>query len=218
MIDLKTSDFAIVVATIMGPVLAVQAQKWVEWATERRRRRYSIFNTLMVTRGTRLDFDHVRALNSIDIEFGASRLSWLNRRQTQKDNDVIEAWRLYAFHLNTPFDAKNDAASIAWHVQSNNLFVDLLMSAAKAVGVKAERERLQGVYHPSGHFEREAAQLKVLNNAAMVFSGEQVLKMTVVDFPVSAEAVNLQQKVQKGLVDVLSDGVIRVEIKGRAEQ
>jgi hypothetical protein len=66
MIDLKASDCAIVAATLMGPVLAVQAQKWVEWATDRRRRRFSIFNTLMVTRGTRLDFDHVRALNSIE--------------------------------------------------------------------------------------------------------------------------------------------------------
>jgi hypothetical protein len=46
MVDLKTSDYAIMVATLMGPVLAVQAQKWVEWATDRRRRRYSIFNTL----------------------------------------------------------------------------------------------------------------------------------------------------------------------------
>jgi hypothetical protein len=192
MIDLKATDFAIVVATLMGPVLAVQAQKWVEWATEWRRRRYGIFTTLMVTRGTRLDFDHVRALNSIDIEFNASRLSWSNPRQTRKDNDVITAWRLYAFHLNKPFDAKNDAARIAWLVDGDKLFIDLLMAVAKAVGVKAERERLQGVYHPSGHLEREAAQLKVLNNAAMVLSGEQPLKMAVVDFPCSAEATELQ--------------------------
>ena len=44
------------------------------------------------------------------------------------------------------------------------------------------------VYHPSGHFEREAAQLKVLSNAAMVLSGEKALRMAVVDFPFSSEA------------------------------
>jgi hypothetical protein len=158
------------------------------------------------------------ARGSIDIEFRASRLSWLNRKQTQKDNNVIEAWRLYAFHLNTPCDSTNEAARIAWNVESDRLFIDLLMEIAKAVGVKAERERLQGVYHPSGHFAREQAQLKVLVNAAMVLSGEQALKMAVVDFPFSAEATELQQKVQKGLIDVLSDGVVHVAIKNRAEQ
>jgi len=188
MIELKISDYAIVVATLMGPVLAVQAQKWIEWATDQRRRRYSIFNTLMVTRGTRLDFDHVRALNSIDLEFRPTGLSWLNHKQKEKDHSAIETWRLYAQHLNKPCDFSNDAARIAWNVESDRLFIDLLMNMAIAVGVKVERERLQGVYHPSGHFEREVAQLKVLSNAAMVFSGEKALKMAVVDFPFSAKA------------------------------
>jgi hypothetical protein len=44
---MNTSDWAIICATLLGPVLAVQAQKWVERATESRRRRKWIFETIM---------------------------------------------------------------------------------------------------------------------------------------------------------------------------
>ena len=54
---------------ILGPVVAVQTQKFIERATENRRRKRQIFIGLMANRATRLNDDYVRALNMIDIEF-----------------------------------------------------------------------------------------------------------------------------------------------------
>ena len=50
----KGADIAIVVATLLGPVLAVQAQKWLERGREITQRRAWIFRTLMATRATNL--------------------------------------------------------------------------------------------------------------------------------------------------------------------
>jgi len=69
--------------TIAGPILGVQAQKWLERATERRRARRSIFHALMSNRATRLNDDFVKALNLIDLEFSGG----------SKDREVINAWR-----------------------------------------------------------------------------------------------------------------------------
>lgn len=55
-------EWWIVVATVAGPVVAVQTQKWIERATENRRRRYWIFNALMANRATRLADDYVKRL------------------------------------------------------------------------------------------------------------------------------------------------------------
>jgi hypothetical protein len=47
MANITISDWLLIAATVTGPVLAVQAQKWVERATERRRQKRLIFATLM---------------------------------------------------------------------------------------------------------------------------------------------------------------------------
>lgn len=77
----------IVAATIVGPVVAVQTQKWVERTTEKRRTRLRIFQTLMSNRATRLNDDFVRALNMIDVEFIPAKFGG------KKDQEVINAWR-----------------------------------------------------------------------------------------------------------------------------
>ena len=45
---------ATVLATVVGPILAVQAQKAVERAQERSRRKSWVFHQLMATRASRL--------------------------------------------------------------------------------------------------------------------------------------------------------------------
>ena len=50
--DLK--DSLIIGATILGPILAVQAQKAIERFRERRGRKLWVFHTLMGTRAARL--------------------------------------------------------------------------------------------------------------------------------------------------------------------
>ena len=53
-ITLTTVDFAIIFATLLGPVLAVQAQKLLERQRDIKGWRLAIFRTLMATRAAML--------------------------------------------------------------------------------------------------------------------------------------------------------------------
>src|SRR5438034_8791127 len=108
------SDWVLVSATVLGPVLAVQAQKWVERSREKRNRKDWVFLTLMATRAATLSGEHVRALNTIDLAFYGSRVLGRNIR-SRKDQSVIDAWREYYDHLNSgPRDDAPEAEKIQW--------------------------------------------------------------------------------------------------------
>lgn len=79
---LRLSDWVIAGCTLLGPVLAVQAQKWVEGFREQRARRLTIFRRLMATRAQNLNPAHVEALNAVPIDF-------------YKDKKVMDAWEEY---------------------------------------------------------------------------------------------------------------------------
>ena len=89
-LNMQTKDWITVIAVIAGPILAVQAQKFVESFREKKQRRSAIFKTLMSTRAERLHREHVQALNMIDIEFYGRRL-FGTRYQTSKEKSVTNA-------------------------------------------------------------------------------------------------------------------------------
>jgi hypothetical protein len=78
----RMGEAAIVFATLLGPVLAVQAQKWIERARERKQRKIGIFRTLMATRAAFLSPAHVEALNAVPIEFYGNR-------------KIVNSWKEY---------------------------------------------------------------------------------------------------------------------------
>ena len=203
------TDTCLIFATFAGPVFAVQAQKWLERSREKDQRRKNIFYALMGTRATRLAEEHVRALNSIDLAFSADR---------SKERAVIDAWRSYALQLNTPHDATSEAQSVAWNGEVYRLFIELLFVMSKALGFDFTKEHLQrGIYYPSGHAEIEADRLRVLKNAVGVLSGAQPLKMEVLSFPVSAEMVDAQLKLQGKLSNAIGETGLRVEIAAKPD-
>ena len=73
------NESLMIASTLLGPILAVQAQKWVERARTSGDRRDWIFTTLMATRQTRLSTEHVRALNLIDLAYYGTRWPFTDR-------------------------------------------------------------------------------------------------------------------------------------------
>ena len=63
------SAVAIVLATILGPILAVWASEIRQRNRQAQDRKEWVFRTLMTTRSTRMSLDHVSALNHIDFAF-----------------------------------------------------------------------------------------------------------------------------------------------------
>jgi len=205
-----TIEWWVVLATLAGPVIAVQTQKFIERATESRRRRLQIFNTLMANRATRLADDYVRALNLIDIEFLPRRFG------STKDREVINAWReLFGEFTQGIARGETDQVLInAWHQRCDDRLIELLSAMSSALGYSFSKEELRrGIYYPQGHVEREQAQLAILAGLKNIVSGDGALRMKVTEVPVSDELVNAQRVLaEKSAGAYDKDGAFRVRM------
>lgn len=137
---MNLTDFLTIFAIILGPILAVQAQKWIEKHQAETNRKLYIFKTLMATRSIagRVSSDHVTALNMIDIEF-------------YKEKEITDTWKCYLDCLNQP---ESENALNTWAKERDGLFVDLLKKMAKSLGYDFDPVHLKkAVYLPKAHSE-----------------------------------------------------------------
>lgn len=174
--DLKTAEWLIILATIAGPILAVQAQKFVERVRETRQRKLRLFYSLMATRAARVSPEHVQALNMIDLEF-YGRTVFGVRLQNRKEKAVLESWRVYLDHLNQPFA---DDTLRMWSARGDELFSDLLYKMSLSLTYNFDQVQIKrGIYQPRAHGEQEYAQLAIRDNLAKILSGNQPLRVTL---------------------------------------
>jgi uncharacterized protein DUF6680 len=132
-------EWWIVLATLGGPVLAVQTQKFIERASEGRRGQLLIFTALMANRATRMNDDYIPALNSIELAF-------LPRWWKPNNRRVLNAWKtLLGEYNNSPADEPQ--ANAIWNAQCETYLVDLLSAMSRALGYSFTTEELKrGVY------------------------------------------------------------------------
>jgi hypothetical protein len=186
----KLSDLAIVLATIAGPILAVQAQKWVERWREGAQRKKWVFQTLMTTRATPLATEHVQALNWIVLAFYGRRRWWSLGRTvpTKTETAVMKAWNSYLAQLNIPIPQDEGGAG-AWNGTTRALLTNLLVAIAPDVGFEFDRVLFeQGAYHPYAHEVMMSEQNKLRKQTIELLEGKRSLKMDVERFPVNEAA------------------------------
>jgi hypothetical protein len=195
-------------ATIAGPILAVQAQKWIERATERRRSRRAIFHALMSNRATRMNDDFVRALNLIDLEFSARSFFG------SKDREVINAWRSLFGEYQQGARDDSEVELRAWSQRIDDRLVSLLSAMSKALGYGFTEEELRrGIYYPRGRVELEQSQLAVLHGLRRLLEGHLSIPMKVIEFPSSPELTAAQTTLAERAAKAYdADGAIRVRM------
>lgn len=178
------SDWLIIAATLLSPLIAVQVQMWIERANAKRDSQQQVFRTLMATRATRLDGEHVNALNRIDLDFSAA-----SRRQTSREREVIDKWRDYADHLNVVLpENPTDAQVEAWLQRGDDKFIELLFALSTSLGYSFDRVQLRrAVYRPRAHSQVEVRQDIIQRGFAGLFTGETSLPMRVIEFPLQGE-------------------------------
>ena len=179
-ITMDSKEVISILAIILGPIFAVQIQKLLETQRDKKQRRLTIFNTLMATRAERLNRDHVRALNMIDIEFYGRRLFWV-RYQTQREKSVTNAWKNYNDHLNN----RGESSLERWTSEGDALFTKLLYKMSISLGYEYDEVQLKrDCYRPQGHVGIDNAQLSVLLGLADVVNGARPLPIEIVQPPI----------------------------------
>jgi len=145
------SDGLMIVAVILGPILAVQVQKRIEAWKQGRESKLSIFKTLMSTRATPLSPRHVEALNMIDLEFSG---------KDPNEKQVLDAWKLYHNHLyEAPQDYEDPAYQTkldAWGTKKDEYLIELLYAMSRSLGYTFDKVQLKkDAYTPKGYADLE---------------------------------------------------------------
>lgn len=206
---MENKDWIIVCATLLGPILAVQAQKAVEAFRQRSDRKAWVFSQLMATRAARVSPEHVRALNMVDLVFYGRRVLGVMYR-SKKEQAVLDTWKEYLDHLNTKVD---DSALSLWTTRGDELFTNLLFAISQDVDYKFDRVQLKkGAYSPQAHGELEFEEAALRRAAIRVLIGETPLKMNVTGFPVNEEAAAAHRETIKKLDAALESGSLKVQV------
>jgi hypothetical protein len=151
----------------------------------------------MATRAANLSFQHVEALNLVEIEFSSGN---------EKDNKVISAWKLYLFHLND----KNYSQE-SWGARRADLLVDLLYEMSLALGYEHDKAAIKaGSYYPQGYGNMEEEQQLLRKGLLAVLYQGQSINMNIT---VAEDAANLQKQVNEALLESLSDKrIVKVSV------
>lgn len=209
---------SIIFATLIGPILAVQAQKTIERARERKNRKAWVFYTLMATRAARVSQEHVQALNMIDLAFYGQRLFGHHRR-TKAETLVLDAWHEYLDHLDTKYE---DSQFQSWLANGQELFVNVLSALANDIGFRFDRVQLKrGAYSPVAHGELEREQQQLRKHAIDVLSGMSPVKVEVTGFSLDEHMVASQVELQQKLAAALEGRgqlSVRIEATSGTEQ
>jgi hypothetical protein len=95
-LGLKISEWIMVVAVLVGPIIAVLITRFNDNRREIKTRQLSILRSLLKTRQVRLDAEHVGALNLIELEFYGV-------------DSIVHAYSSYISHLSSiPVEAAQD--------------------------------------------------------------------------------------------------------------
>lgn len=156
--------FAVVtaLAAVAGPVIAVWITRMSDDRKDVQGRRMDIFRTLMRTRKLPVHFEHVGALNLIEIEFAA-------------DAPVIAAWKDYLKVLGEPIPSENDVAGHTQLRQKRDAkLTKLISSIAKVLKFKVEQmDIFEGNYVPQGWFDDDWEQKLARKGMIDVLSGRR---------------------------------------------
>lgn len=125
-----------IVAIVAGPIAAVRITRKIDEERAAKQRKLDIFRILMRTRKERLAYDHVGAINLVELEFyGIAQ--------------VIKAYSNYIDHLYK--EAPQPGKDSQFHKDRDVLFASLLKTMGEHLGYKFDKMDLERLsYSPVG--------------------------------------------------------------------
>ena len=164
------SDWMMILAVLLGPIIAVQLTRYLDNKKEERTRKLEVFKTLMATRAYTISWDHVVALNRIDLEFD---------KDNMKEKAVIEAWKAYLDLL-----GDKEMPPEQWAVKRIDLLVELLHKMAQVLDYDFDKTHIKNSsYSPMAHGNIEEEQKAIRTGLIEVLEGKRPIPMAVVNWP-----------------------------------
>lgn len=164
------ADWLMILAVLLGPLIAVQLTRYLDNKKEIRERKLAVFKKLMATHAYTISWDHVEALNRIDLEFDKSET---------KEKAVIEAWKEYLDLL-----GNKQLTPEQWAVKRLDLLVELLHKMAIVLDYDFDKTHIKNSsYSPMAHGELEEQLASIRKGLIEILEGKQPLPMFVTNLP-----------------------------------
>ncbi|MBI3794722.1 MAG: hypothetical protein HY280_08345 [Nitrospinae bacterium] len=160
-------------AIFLAPVIAIQAQVYLEQKREKKRGKAQVFITLMATRATPTSAASVEALNRIDIAF-------------HKDKKIKDAWRaLLDVYDNFPKDINDGDYSRKLQLSNEKAVeerINLLYEMAQSLKFDFDKVHLKrACYYPAGHNFLENEQSIIRGGLAQILTGNKAFPIFLVN-------------------------------------
>lgn len=163
-----------ILAILLAPLVALRVSGWLDKKREAEKRKMDIFRTLMATRATGMNPQHVEALNRIDIEFYG---------KSKKLKGVQEAWKNYHdhLHLGQPAEsaidekdsekkAKLETEWKVWTKDREELLTKLLYQMAQYFGYEFDEVHIKrGHYIPKLYGDIEMELMFIRKSLVKIF-------------------------------------------------
>lgn len=201
------SNWLMITAVILGPILAVHIQKVLDKWNDEKRRREQVFKDLMTTRAATLSYQHVSALNMVGLEFNGRKYS-----------KVVNAWRVYLDHLNS-FPNEDESLVSLWSDKRNDLLSDLLYEMGSSLGFEFDKVHIKKAgYIPKAYADKEMEDDFIRRSMVEVFLGEKSIPLRVLSIPYDADGAILQKELQN-LIKEHYEGnrTVKVEIQNTGD-
>ena len=164
------SDALVVAAVLLGPIIAVRLTRYLDNKQEIRDRKLQVFKTLMATRAYTVSWDHVVALNRIDLEFDG---------RDRKEKAVIYAWKAYLDLL-----GDHGLTPEQWVVKRVDLLVELLHKMALVLDYDFDKTHIKNSsYSPMAHGNLEEQQETLRRGLIELLEGKRAIPMFVTNLP-----------------------------------
>jgi len=173
--EIKITDCLIIVATILGPILAVQTQKWLERDRGIKNQRLRVFKTLMATRAANISHSHVEAINAVPVEFYGKSLEL---------KDINSKWKVYFEFL-----TKQIEWSPSWEERRQELLYELLLLMSKFLNYDFDEVEIKKVYAPKGHFALESDQEIIRRGIVALLRGDISLPVSLKESTNKSESI-----------------------------
>ena len=160
------TDWLTILAILLGPIIAVQLTRYLDNKKEERERKLSVFKTLMATRAYTISWDHVVALNRIDLEFD---------KKNSKEKAVIDSWKAYLDLL-----GDKSLSPEQWGVRRIDLLIELLHTMAQVLDYDFDKTHIKNSsYSPMAHGTIEEEQRLLRVGLLEVLAGQRSIPITL---------------------------------------
>jgi hypothetical protein len=179
------TDVLTISAIVIGPIAAVQIEKYLERLRDQKNRRLNIFKTLMATRGAVLSPSHVEALNRIDLEFSKGK----------KYEKVNNAWKEYLDNLGQKADT--DEKLMIWGSKNEELLANLLYEMGKSLNYTFDKVLIKrNIYSPVGQVRMEKEFELIRQGLIDVLQGKSDLPININNYTINEDVSQKQRQLQ----------------------